>query len=127
MAEPVWVQIANLLCGPQVGFALLDELRTRFPNAKRDDVYRAIATAWTYQQAGWLADVCKYETENLTRFGKDGTLPSSRPRQGGSDAYLDQSRSNSPVAPSGPPGAAGGLTSAPGKRLNANGDKDGRA
>lgn len=60
-SEPVWVQIAELLCGGAVGFALLDELRVRFPHAKRDDVYRAVATAWTYQQAGWLADVCESE------------------------------------------------------------------
>lgn len=54
--DPVWTQMAELLCGDLTGHALLAELRSKFPHARRDDVYRAIAIAWTYQQAGWLAD-----------------------------------------------------------------------
>jgi hypothetical protein len=61
--DPVWSQMAELLCsGEFSGHALLAELRGRFPHAKRDDVYRAIALAWTHQQAGWLADSIELET-----------------------------------------------------------------
>jgi len=52
----IWEEIADLLMGDLTGANLLKELRVRFPHAKRDDVYRAIAYAWTYQQAGWLGD-----------------------------------------------------------------------
>lgn len=54
--DPIWAQMADFLCGPLVGHALLTELRARFPHAKRDDVYRAVALAWTHQQSGWLSD-----------------------------------------------------------------------
>ena len=64
---PIWSEMAEVLCGPHVGAALLDELRSRFPHAKRDDVYRAIAFAWTYQQAGWLADSIELEIAQKSR------------------------------------------------------------
>jgi hypothetical protein len=61
-ARPLWIVMADMLCEEGwSGAALLAELRARFPHAKRDDVYRAIATAWTYQQAGWLLDHLELE------------------------------------------------------------------
>lgn len=62
LKQPQWMEIAELLCSGLVGFALLHELRERFPRARRDDVYRAVATAWTHQQAGWLADACELDS-----------------------------------------------------------------
>ena len=64
--DPIWAQMAEFLCGPLVGTSLLAELRSRFPHARRDDVYRAISIAWTYQQAGWLSDVIEFETASRT-------------------------------------------------------------
>jgi hypothetical protein len=60
-APPLWSELADFLCGPLTGFALLAELRARFPHATRDDVYRAIAFAWTYHTAGELADRLELE------------------------------------------------------------------
>jgi hypothetical protein len=57
-----------LLADTSVGLTLAGELRARFPHAKREDVYLAIAIAWTHQQAGWLADIC--ELESLRREGR---------------------------------------------------------
>lgn len=51
---PIWAQMADFLCGPLTGQALLAELRSQFPHARRDDVYLAIAMAWTYHQAETL-------------------------------------------------------------------------
>ena len=56
MSEPAFLRIAAALMSGATGFALLEKLRTDFPSAKRDDVYRAIAFAWTEQQSGWLLD-----------------------------------------------------------------------
>jgi hypothetical protein len=61
LGVPVWAEMAEFLCGPLVGLSLLAELRARFPHARRDDVYQAIALAWTWQQAGWLGDVIELE------------------------------------------------------------------
>ena len=58
--EP-WLELADLLCGPMVGHSLLAEMRARFPHIKRDDCFRAVALAWTYQQAGWLADAIELD------------------------------------------------------------------
>jgi len=56
------MQLASFLMDDgRFGFALLAELRERFPRIGRDDVFRAIACAWSYQQAGWLADVLEVE------------------------------------------------------------------
>ena len=67
-ADPEWMQIAELLCSGLAGHALLAELRARFPHSKRADVYRAVAFAWTHQQAGWLAD--QLELETVQRKGR---------------------------------------------------------
>lgn len=56
-ARPAWLEMADLLCEEGLtGHTLLATLRARFPTMTRDDVYRAIATAWTCQQASWLID-----------------------------------------------------------------------
>lgn len=55
MTAPVAFTMADFLMDAQsLGFGLLADLRARFPHAKRDEVYQAIAIAWTYQQSGWL-------------------------------------------------------------------------
>lgn len=59
--RPEWMRLADFLCGPMTGPSLLAELRAEFPQTSRDDVYRAIATAWTYQQSGWLLDVMELD------------------------------------------------------------------
>ena len=56
-----WLAIANFLMDGAHGLKLHHELRARFPHAKRDDVYRGFALAWTHQQAGWLADQMELE------------------------------------------------------------------
>lgn len=53
---PPWLALTDLLCGDMTGRELLAALRERFPHVKRDDCFRAIATAWTYHSAGWLAE-----------------------------------------------------------------------
>jgi hypothetical protein len=66
--DPVWIQMAEFLCDSgYVGQTLLHELRARFPHARRDDVYRAIAMAWTYHQAGHLADYIALEVARTAR------------------------------------------------------------
>lgn len=61
--------MAEFLCGPLTGATLLQALRDNFPHAKRDEVYRAIATAWTYHQAGHLADYIELESIKRARRG----------------------------------------------------------